>query len=165
LASDPEITTVQVPLFFWRQVIFQLQYRGAGKRESGAFLLGQRHGTIGRVRKHICYDDLDPGAYQSGAIAFHAVGCAALWKFCREENLQVLADVHTHPGTGIWQSPTDQQNPMLPVVGHTAIILPNFGLTPWWSLKAAGVYEYLGNLKWRTYGVSEKSRRVSLTLW
>ena len=165
MASEPEITGVHIPLLLWRQVIAQLRRRGAGERESGAFLLGQRHGDIGRITTHICYDELDPGAYQSGAIAFHAVGCAALWKYCREENLQVLADVHTHPGAGVWQSPTDQQNPMLPVVGHTAIILPNFAWTPWWSLRAAGVYEYLGNFNWRTYGVSAKSRRVRLTLW
>jgi proteasome lid subunit RPN8/RPN11 len=113
----------------------------------------------------MCYDDLDPHAYQSGAIVFHAAGYAALWQYCRERKLQVLADVHTHPGNGIWQSPTDQQNPMVPVVGHTAIIVPNYASTPWWSLKTVAVYQYRGNFTWHTHGLSEKPRRLSLTLW
>jgi proteasome lid subunit RPN8/RPN11 len=165
LASDPEIAAIRLPFLLWREVIVQLRRRGAGKGESGAFLLGLQRGTSARVMTYICYDDLDPHAYQSGAIAFHAAGYAALWQYCREKKLQVLADVHTHPGKGIWQSPMDQQNPMVPVVGHTAIIVPNFARTPWWSLKTVAVYEYLGNFTWRTHGVSEKPRRINLTVW
>jgi hypothetical protein len=48
---------------------------------------------VGIATSFICYDDLDPDAYLSGAISFHATGYAALWKHCREKNLQVLADV------------------------------------------------------------------------
>lgn len=165
MASDPEITAIRLPLLLWRQVILQLRRRGAGKGESGAFLLGLQRGNCAEVTTYICYDDLDPQAYQSGGIAFHAAGNAELWQYCREKKLQVLADVHTHPGKGIWQSPTDQQNPMIPIVGHNGMIVPNFARTPWWSLKAVGVYEYLGNFKWRTHGVSEKPRRIRLTAW
>ena len=38
---------------------------------------------------------------------------------------------------------------MLPILGHTAMIVPNFAKTAWWSLNAVGVYEYLGDFKWR----------------
>lgn len=114
---------------------------------------------------YVCYDDLDPEAYQSGAIAFHAVGHAALWEYCRKKKLQVLADVHTHPGQSVRQSPIDQRNPMIPMQGHTAMIIPKFARTPWWSLAAVGVYEYLGDFKWRTHDASQKPRRVCLTLW
>jgi hypothetical protein len=50
------------------------------------------------------------------------------------------------------------------MVFHTAMIVPNFGNTGWWSLSAVGVHEYLGNFKWRTHPRSP-SRRVKLSLW
>ena len=165
MASDPAITVVRVPVLLWAKVIFQLKRRGRGKRESGAFLLGPQDSAAGIATAFICYDDLDPDAYLSGAISFHAAGYAALWKHCREKDLQVLADVHTHPGHYISQSSIDQRNPMIPVKGHTAMIVPNFARTGWWSLSAVGVYEYLGDFKWRIHGASQKPRRVSLVPW
>jgi proteasome lid subunit RPN8/RPN11 len=165
LASEESIAEIRVPVLLWTRVIRQLRRRGGGRRESGAFLLGRQHGTSARASTFVCYDDLDPHAYQSGAIAFHAEGYAAFWQYCREKRLQLLADVHTHPGSHVGQSHTDQQNPMVPVVGHTAMIVPNFGRTPWWSLNGVGVYEYLGNFKWRTHSVSDGARRIALTLW
>jgi proteasome lid subunit RPN8/RPN11 len=165
LASDLSVAPIRVPLPLWARMIFQLRRRSAGKRESGAFLLGPQNGAMLSVVEYICYDDLDPHAYQSGAIAFHAAGYAALWQYCRKKSLQVLADVHTHPSQSVGQSPIDKRNPMVPMVGHTALILPNFARTPWWSLRTAGVYEYLGDFTWRTYIASEKSHRIRLALW
>jgi proteasome lid subunit RPN8/RPN11 len=165
LASEPVITTVRVPVLLWAKIIFQLKRRGRGRRESGAFLLGPQDSDADIATAYICYDDLDPDAYTSGAISFHAAGYAALWQHCREKNLQVLADVHTHPGHGVGQSSIDQRNPMIPVKGHTAMIVPNFARTSLWSLSAVGVYEYLGDFKWRIHGASQKPRRVSLVYW
>lgn len=165
MASDPQITTIRIPLLLWARLVFQLRRQSAGKRESGAFLLGQQNGSTARVTTYICYDDLDPHAYQSGAIAFHADGYAALWRYCREKKVQIVADVHTHPGGNVRQSCIDRDNPMVPVLGHTAIIIPHLARTAWWSLRAAGVYEYLGDFNWRTYDGSEKPRRIVLTLW
>jgi proteasome lid subunit RPN8/RPN11 len=164
LASDPAIATVRIPLLIWAKVIFQLKRRGKGKRESGAFLLGPEDSTAGVVTVYICYDDLDPDAL-SGAISFHAAGYAALWQICRKKKLQVLADVHTHPGHNVRQSSIDQRNPMIPMKGHTAIIVPNFARTGWWSFSSVGVYEYLGDFKWRIHDASQKPRRVSLVAW
>jgi hypothetical protein len=159
------IASIRLPILLWREVISQLRKRGEDRAESGAFLLGHQRGPSARVTTYVCYDDLDPLAYQSGGIVFHAVGCAALWRFCREKGLLVLADVHTHMGKGISQSHTDQLNPMIPVIGHTAMIVPDFGRTPWLSLRAVGVYEYLGSFAWRAHSASQRLRRVSLTLW
>jgi proteasome lid subunit RPN8/RPN11 len=165
LVSDPAITTIRIPLLVWAKMIFQLRRRGAGKGESGAFFVGRRLGITGRVTTYICYDDLDPRAIQTGAITFHAEGYAALWQYCKREKLEILADAHTHPGASVKQSGIDRRHPMMPVVGHIAIIIPNYAHTHWWSLKSVGVYEYLGNFKWRTYGDSEKCRRIKLTIW
>jgi hypothetical protein len=79
--------------------------------------------------------------------------------------LQLLIDVHTHPGSDVRQSAIDERHPMLPVLGHTAMIVPNFARTAWWSLKAIGVYEYLGGFRWRTYAASAPDRRVKLSSW
>jgi len=146
-------------------MVLELRRRGAGKGESGAFLLGRRQGISAQVSKYLCYDDLDPNSCRTGAVTFHAAGYAALWQYCRENKIEILADVHTHPGKSVEQSFIDRKNPMVPVVGHIATILPNYGCTPWWSLKAVGVYEYLGGFKWRTLSPSEKRYQIRLTLW
>jgi proteasome lid subunit RPN8/RPN11 len=165
LASEPALSAIRVPALLWAKIIFQLKRRGRGRRESGAFLLGPQDSAAGIATTYICYDDLDPDAYLSGAISFHAAGYAALWQYCRENNLQVLADVHTHPGQNVRQSSIDQRNPMIPVKGHIAMIVPNFARTSFWSLSAVGVYEYLGDFKWRVHGASQKRRPVRLVPW
>jgi hypothetical protein len=156
--------SIRIPVLIWARLIFDLRRRGARQRESGAFLLG-REGLHAKVTRYLCYDDLDPNAYQGGAIAFHATGYAVLWKHCEQKNLQVLADVHTHGGLNVEQSAIDQRHPMLPRIGHTAMILPSFAYTKWWSLGLVGIYEYLGNFKWRTHPPLGHLRRVKLSLW
>lgn len=165
MASKPAPTRVTVTLWLWRRLILELRRRGQGRNESGAFLLAPQDSDVNRVTSFVCYDDLDPDAYEGGAIAFHAVGHAALWELCGKRGLRVLADVHTHPGSYIRQSPIDQRNPMIPLLGHIALILPNFSNTPWWTLDLAGVYEYLGNFEWRSYARADGRRPVRLTLW
>jgi proteasome lid subunit RPN8/RPN11 len=165
LASDPEVRAIEVPILLWRRLVLDLRRQGGGRRESGAFLLGRPKRGVGCVTRFVCYDQLDPDAYQSGAITFHDVGYAALWRRCRETGLEVLADVHTHPGEHVGQSGTDRENPMVPNIGHTAMIVPNFARTRWWSLTAVGVYEYLGSFRWRTHDAIGRSRRVALTIW
>ena len=93
--------TIHIPIFLWALMILQLRRRGAGNRESGAFLLGVQKKGIAQVTNYICYDDLDPQACSYGAVTFHAVGYAALWQYCRRKKVEVLADVHTHPGKSV----------------------------------------------------------------
>lgn len=164
MASDSPGKQIRIPILLWRRVILDLRRRGGGRGESGAFLLGVHRGSACKVAAFICYDDLDPGAYRGGAIAFHAAGNAALWTFCRNTGLEILADVHTHPGGHVGQSSIDQRNPMIPVAGHTAMIVPNYAYAPWWSLESIGVYEYLGTFRWRAHPAAP-GRRVALTSW
>jgi len=160
--TQPQIT---ISIWLWRRLILELRGRGGGYSESGAFLLGTQNNDTTRVTSFVCYDDLDPNAYEDGAIAFHAVGHAALWKHCRARGLRVLADVHTHPGSYILQSSIDQRNPMMPQLRHIALIVPHFANTPWWTLDSAGVYEYLGNFKWCSHTGADGKRPMTLTLW
>jgi proteasome lid subunit RPN8/RPN11 len=153
-----------MPILLWRRLLRELRRRGGGRRESGAFLLRARGAGNRRITRFICYDDLDPTSCP-GAITFHAEGYAALWEYCREKSVEVIADVHTHPGPQVGQSEIDRRHPMVPVVGHTAMIVPNFADAAWWSLEKVGVYEYVGNFTWRSHGPAKGQRRVRLTLW
>lgn len=164
MGSELVIATIKIPMWLWMRVVFDLRRRGGGVRESGAFLLGREDSNPARVTSYICYDDVDPAAYQAGAIAFHASGCAALWRHCKEKQSELLLDVHTHPGPDVRQSAIDERHPMMPIMGHTAMIVPNFARTVCWSLKSVGVYEYLGSFKWRTHP-PRPNRRVKLSLW
>lgn len=164
MASEASSFHIRVPILLWRRVVLDLRRRGEGRRESGAFLVGVNGGSVGTTTGYVCYDDLDPNAYQGGGIAFHAEGNAALWTYCRENKLEILADIHTHGGSDTRQSDIDQRNPMIPLVGHTALIVPHFAQARWWSLEGVGVYTYLGSFKWRSFG-RDRSQRISLTLW
>jgi hypothetical protein len=165
LASDLAQTPITFTVWLWRRLLLELRRRGRGRSESGAFLLAPHESVDDRVTSFICYDDLDPNAYEGGAIAFHAVGHAALWEHCRKMGLRVLADIHTHPRTYVGQSSIDQRNPMIPLQGHIALIVPNFANTSWWTLGSVGVYEYLGDFEWRNHSNSDCRPRVKLALW
>jgi hypothetical protein len=147
-------------LMLWRRLIAELKRRGGGARESGAFLLGDAGGC--EIKHFIAYDDLDPTALDAGIVSFQGIGFVPLWNYCRLRQMQVLADVHTHGGKWTGQSATDQRNPMVETPGHIALIVPHFARGNRRSLKGVGVYEYLGDHKWRTW--SEESGRFQLSV-
>lgn len=163
MASKQELG-ISISRWQWRNLILELRRRGHNRRESGAFLLAPQDREDGRVTAFICYDDLDPQAYQGGAIAFHDVGHAALWDVCTKRRLRVVGDIHTHPGSWVSQSSIDQHNPMMPLRGHIALIVPNYANTSWWTLDTAGIYVYLGDFKWRSHAPGDRARPLKLTL-
>ena len=162
--SASERQPIRIPVLLWSRLLPDVRRRGRGVGESGAFIFGRQMDPSRKAVSYIAYDDFDPDAYQGGVIAFHAAGYAALSKHCREGSLEVLCDLHTHPWRDVRQSHIDQRNPMLPVIGHTALIVPDFGRAAWWSLGDIGVYEYLGSYRWRTH-LPGSARRVKLSLW
>lgn len=130
----------------WQWIVGELEKRGRQCHEAGVFLLGvERHGRR-EVTKAIFYDELDPVAYSTGVCILHGEAFAKLWAICREHQLTVVADVHTHPGAAL-QSWSDKTNPMVAHAGHIAIIVPNFavGVT---RVEQLGIYEYCGNHTW-----------------
>jgi hypothetical protein len=126
----------------------ELRERGSGRQESGGFLLGRIEGGQRFVRDFIAYDAIDPNALQ-GIIVFDASKMDAVWAYCTETGLSVVADVHTHPG-GYGQSGTDQDHPMIPQRGHLAMIIPNFADRLYRPGKI-GLYEYCGRAGWRDH--------------
>jgi hypothetical protein len=130
----------------WRRLVSELSRRGQRRHESGMFLLGINVGGEREVREAVFYDELDSHAYDTGICVLHGDAFAKLWAICREKKLTVVADAHTHQGTGI-QSQADKENPMVARAGHIAIIVPHFGH---WPIRATdlGIYEYCGQHEW-----------------
>lgn len=131
----------------WEAGVEELHRRTNGRRrESGAFLLGEP-GSPAKIRDFIFYDDIDPGALDTGIVMIDGRRLGALWKICRDRVLEVVADVHVHPGS-FRQSPSDQANPIIARANHIALILPDFAQGA--NLPGRiGVHRYLGNRRWR----------------
>jgi proteasome lid subunit RPN8/RPN11 len=131
----------------WDDGIRQLARRTrGGRRESGAFLLGRR-GTPSIIERFVYYEDIDPEALETGIVLIDGRRLGDLWKICREAKLEVVADVHVHPGS-FRQSASDKANPIIAERNHIALILPDFAQGSNMPGKI-GVHRYLGNRQWR----------------
>jgi hypothetical protein len=148
--------TVVIASRRYRRLLTELERRGRGKREAGAFLLANARGTsVGDSPAVVVdvayYDDLDPNSL-TGGITFGADGYTALGALCGSAKLVAVADIHTHPSRFVQQSTIDATNPMVAIAGHVAVIVPNYAIgtiTP----TDLGVHEFLGAGAWRsTYG-------------
>ena len=131
----------------WKTMMRELEVRGAGIRESGAFLLGRPRGRRPRVTHVVYFDDVEPESL-NGAVHLTLAGYSRVWELCADQGVEVLGDVHTHPGDGVRQSQVDQDNPLVARPGHIALIVPRFArgrITP----REVGVYEYRGDDGWR----------------
>jgi len=137
----------------WTKIVEELARRGAGERESGAFLLGRSLNGRGEVLDVVYYDDLAPTALVAGAILFPGSAYGALWRICGERGMQVVADIHTHPNRA-YQSSIDSEHPMIAQAGHLALILPRYAQTPLVDTEI-GFYEYLGGRRWKNHSGAE----------
>ena len=135
-----------IDLLFWRLLTAELDRRGNGERESGAFLLALPD------TKHVCravyYDDLCPGCLDEGFIRFDSAGYVGLSQICQTTGLRAIADGHTHPGRWTEQSFADQEHPMMARVGHIGLIVPYFAQRTRTNLKGVGAFAYRGEGEW-----------------
>lgn len=150
--SRTNAAALAVDRYRWEDLINELFQRGADVRESGAFLLGTVAGAHRQVEDVIYYDDLDPHALEAGYVVLHADAFCQLWDRCNARNLQVVADIHTHPELAR-QSRIDQVNPMIQVRGHLALILPRYAKQPF-GMDEVGMYHYRGSYAWDDIGFS-----------
>jgi len=130
----------------WRAGVAELRQRAGGRRESGAFLLGAKK-KVRRIVEFVYYDDIDPNALSTGIVRINGRKLGALWEHCRRTGRSVVADIHVHPGN-FRQSQLDKENPVIPEVGHIAIVLPRYAtgtIVP----SDIGINEYLGSRKWK----------------
>jgi proteasome lid subunit RPN8/RPN11 len=147
----------------WDELIAELGRRGQGRRESGAFLLAAADGDRRRVVRVVYLDDLDPTCL-NGAISFRGPAYGKLWALCRREQLTVVADVHTHPGRCVRQSPIDRANPMIAEAGHVALIVPEFAqgaVAP----GDVGIHLYHGDHRWTSLFGRGAKRALYIGRW
>ena len=141
--------------FLWRRLCRRLRERGRNRsRESGAFLLGHRHGERTRIVDFVLYDDLDPHSLDSGIVRFDGRYFGDLWALCKARGLAVVADIHVHPDAA-GQSETDRAHPMISLDGHTALILPRFAVAPL-PRREIGIYQYRGDKRWTAVPATER---------
>lgn len=157
--SQPEVACTRE---FWRELVQALRERGHhGRRESGAFLLGERVDGQARISQFVPYDDLDPHSLDTGIVRFDGRYYGALWERCRASGLIVVCDVHTHP-CGAGQSLSDRANPMISAAGHIAFILPRYAMDDA-PMEEIGMYRHLGGRRWCTVPVRDRS--YFLRIW
>lgn len=160
-AVTTSVPLLEAPAQLWSGLIQHLRSQGAGVRESGAFLLGQKTNSCRVVTKILPYEQLQADALHDDYVALTAASFANLWNFCRQEGLSVVADVHTHR-FGVGQSLSDRVNPMIALTGHIAFIVPRFAQGNA-CLQNLGMYVYKGNHRWTAYSGSDVSKFVRLT--
>jgi hypothetical protein len=139
-----------------------LRERGNGNRESGAFLLGPQEKPR-LISEFVLYDDLDPDCL-TGGITFHGAGYNQLSELCRQRNLRVHADVHTHPTDFVQQSSIDSTHPMIARDGHLALIVPSYGQTRG-RPSEIGLHRYRSDNGWDTWSGHEVERRIYVGRW
>ena len=147
----------------WNAGISEIKHRGAGRRESGAFLLGRESDGIRRIQRFLYYDDIDPHCLDQGYVHFNGSAYGLLWQICRSLDLRVIGDVHTHPGVAI-QSYSDRQNPMVAIKGHIALIVPYFAkkmVLP----QELGIYEYKGEHQWKNHSGKDAAKFFYIGAW
>lgn len=133
----------------WKGLMADLHRRGGGRRESGAFLLGQVTDDAKVVSEWVSYEDLDPASRKHAIIRLDTSAFPRLWQVCADRGVQVVADIHTHPGKPV-QSQSDRAFPMLALAGHIALIAPRFARG---AVKPADVSfnVYVGGGAWTSY--------------
>lgn len=132
--TDAKIRGLSMPEELFTELLAELAQRGAGYRESGAFLLSERLPTTDpcgplTIVAIAYYDDLDSNCL-TGGITFGAAGYTALNARCRRDSLLVVGDMHTHPRNHVVQSDLDASHPMAALDGHVALIAPNYAEGP-----------------------------------
>jgi proteasome lid subunit RPN8/RPN11 len=133
----------------YEELIRELARSGDGVRESGAFLLGSLE-PHRRVLEYLLYETVAPEmALEYDYVVLTGNHMALAWQRCQQTGLQVVADIHTHPGLPI-QSRSDREHPIVSIPGHVALIAPDFALRmP--SPADLGVHRFLGEGQWESH--------------
>jgi proteasome lid subunit RPN8/RPN11 len=143
----------------WTSLMLDLRTRGCGRRESGAFLLGQISNTARSVHAWLPYDELDPGSLAYDYVRLSSEAFSRLWDVCAKRGIEVVGDIHTHP-LGPAQSPSDRANPMVSIAGHVAVIVPRFA-TGNVAPADVSVNVYLGSQKWSSHFGSQAAALIT----
>jgi hypothetical protein len=159
--SGDERHEVRISRRGYRRLMSELARRGRG-----ALLLARaeaRGRDARRVADILYFDDLDPEAL-NGAISIRGEAFGTLFEHCEERGLRVIADIHTHPGCGVAQSPIDAANPMVDRRGHVGIIAPHFAQRDTHP-RHVGFHVYEGDRTWASAFGKDAAELLHRTWW
>lgn len=154
---------MQVNRLRWFILMRELARRGRGERESGAFLLAHTDSAPRKVSATVFFDDLHEDAL-NGAVSIPGTAFARLWEICERRSLRVIADIHTHPGSGVQQSHIDAANPMVARRGHVGIIVPHFAQRDT-RPERVGYHVYQGDRTWTSAFGAAAAALLRRTWW
>jgi proteasome lid subunit RPN8/RPN11 len=144
----------------WHTLLGELRCRGNGERESGAFLLGTGSDGVNTVQRILPYDELDRESLKYDYVRLGSDAFCRLWDACARQGLEVVADVHTHPGLP-FQSSSDRAHPMISMPGHIALIVPGFALGHV-NPSDLSVNVYVGSGRWNSYFDDEAAALIRI---
>lgn len=150
---------ISIPAYIWDETVRGLAGRSQGLRESGCIWAGKRNELTWTVKEVVFLDDL-PGVRRHQL--YHRMPRVAinkLFELLREKDLQIIADLHTHPTDWVELSDTDKIHPIEYRIGLIAIVFPNFAQFPHTFINL-GVHEYLGSSEWQRLSLSEVNKRI-----
>ncbi len=81
-----------------------------------------------------------------------------LYERLRDQNLRLVALIHTHPEEWVGLSAVDEENQISSRIGFWSLVVPHYGREPW-HLDEIGVHERL-EIGWRQLTPQEVRKRV-----
>lgn len=153
---------LNIPASLWTRTWVGLRERGGGQRESAAVWTGTRD-DAGETAMDVVFLDDFPGV-RAHALQ-HCVprsASAALFRELRARGHVLVGDVHTHPGSWVDLSPTDQEHPIEYRVGLVAVVIPHFARgAP--RTDTIGIHVYRGSGAWDTPEGAARDATLMLT--
>lgn len=153
------VPIIRISTNLWNETIKGLAEHSQGLRESGCIWAGKRNELTWTVKEVLFLDDL-PGVRRQHL--YHRtprIAINKLFELLREKDLQIIADLHTHPTDWVELSDTDKLHPIEYRIGLIAVIFPYFAQMKH-KFNDLGVHEYLGNGEWQRLPLSEVNKRI-----
>ncbi len=138
--------------------VFEKRHPWGRRHESIVYWAGRR-GRDGGIVVTTCVAPratTTPGSYRT--TSEHNARAVSVMN---DLNVQLIAQVHSHPGSIVGHSHGDTLGALMPFDGLLSIIVPNYGTSGMWPLDNCGVHEYSGG-EFRRLHAIEVSRRFKL---
>lgn len=133
VSSTPKVILTQACLHGVQQCLLKDTQR---QHEGITYLFGRTDGEI-----TIAVSATTPAAHTTyGSFEVSSISMAKVVRSAAKLNLQIVAQVHTHPGAA-YHSKGDEEGARIKYNGYVSIVLPNYGKhLP--SLEGAAIYIY-----------------------
>lgn len=151
-----------IPEAIWQQTWVGLRERSRGEVESAAVWGGKRTGLTETVEAVYFLNDYG-GSIQLPL--YHRVPAEALkdlFLHLHRDQRVLIGDIHTHPESWVGLSDLDAEHPIEYRKGVIAVVLPWYGGSEP-SLQDAGVHEYAGKGRWKTFSERAKKKLFLFT--